>query len=393
MTQSYSKMAGVSVNISDPIIGNVSRATQIRLSDSLESYSHVHSADFGYKSATFTTKVSPSDVGDWLEWGLARHVETFGADSEKVWEGFIDRVSISFGSLSATRGPLFDIANRVSVVYTPIIDAEVDPVITGTETETPIAEDTDSQARYGIIEKVISGGQRLDDGTTDEAEEIRDLYLAEMAYPYTDEQINVGSSVYPVMTVECLGYKHWLNAYVHNDYAVSTVTLDTKIKYVLNSDPNSIFSTDQSNIDANAQLTNRLDDQNRFGGTIIEDIVGLGDGSDNRWLFKVLDDRICYYEAIPTSIEYYHNLSGTGRTNIVGAVNGLSIEPWQMRAGKWIQITDFLIGEGEYDTMRKDPRIVFAEEVTYTMPFGLSITGSKISKLTQRLKQLGVGAA
>ena len=31
----------------------------------------------------------------------------------------------------------------------------------------------------GIIEKVISGGQLLDDGTTDEAEEVRDLYLEE----------------------------------------------------------------------------------------------------------------------------------------------------------------------------------------------------------------------
>lgn len=393
MLGNYSRLVGISVNISDPVVGNVSLGTRIRFSNNLESYSHVNAANFGYKSATFTVKISPYEVSDWLEYGLARHVETIGVSGDTVWEGFIDRVSISFGSLSATRGPLFDIANRVSVVYTPIIDANVNPVVTGSETETPIAEDTDSQDRYGIIEKVISGGQRLDDGTTDEAEEIRDLYLAEMAYPYTDEQINIGSSVYPILTVECLGYKHWLNAYVHNDYVPSTVTLDTKIKYVLNSDPNSIFSTDQSNIDANAQLTNRLDDQNRFGGTIIEDIVGLGDGSDNRWLFKVLNGRICYYEAVPTSIEYYHSLSGTDRSNISSVVEGISIEPWQMQAGKWIQITDFLIGEGSYNTMREDPRIVFAEEVTYTMPFGLAITGSKISKLTQRLKQLGVGGA
>jgi hypothetical protein len=358
----------------------------------IETYSHVTAADFGYKSATLTSKIDITEISDWLEYGLGRHIETVGSSGLVVWEGFVDKISVSFGSLVASRGPLFDISNRVTVAYTPIIDVTVDPPVTGSATETPIAEDTDSQAMYGIIEKIVSGGQRLDDGTYDEAEEIRDLYLSEMAFPYTDENINVGASAYPIITLECLGYKQWFSAYVFNDYTSSTVTLDTKIKAVLDADPNSIFSTNQDYITANAQITNRLEDKNRYAATVISDITSLGDSSDNRWIFKVLNNRICRYESIPTSIKYFHTLSGKGRSNIADNAGNV-VEPWHVQAGEWVQITDFLIGQGGYATLREDPRVLFAEEVTYTMPFGLSITGSRVNKLTQRLKQLGVGGA
>ena len=277
------------------------------------------------------------------------------------------------------------------MVYTPIIDADVDPVVTGSATETPIAEDSDSQDRYGIIEKIINGGQLLDDGVSDEAEEIRDMYLAEMKLPYTDESVNLGQMDAPSMTIECLGYNEWLKAYVFNDYTATTVTLDTQIKNVLDADPNSIFSTDQSSIDANALLTNQLEDSNRFANNIIEEIVSQGDAADARWVFGVGADRMCYYKAIPTEVLYLHSLTSSAQN--LTLLDGTEIKPWNVQAGVWVEITDFIISESQYSPtdLRDNPRIVFAERVSFTAPNTLSITGSRISSIKQRLNQLGVG--
>jgi hypothetical protein len=387
-TPSIFESAGINIQIEEPL-WFTQRHANWEYANAIDSYSHVNSAEAGYESCQFTIKIPLQEADDWLERGLARHVEVYNASASLIWEGFVNRVLFSGGTLSASRGPLFDIANRLSVVYTPIIDTTVDPPVTGSATETTIAEDTDSQARYGIIEKVISGGTRLDDGTTDEAEEIRDLALAEMAWPYTDEEINLQGQNVPTLTLECIGYKNWLKVYVYNFFTATTVTLDTKIKDVLDADPNSIFSTNQSFIEANAQLTNRLEDKNRLADTIISDITAMGDATDNRWIFQVLGGRLCYYRAIPTTIEYLHALTSPSST--LTLADGTAVDPWDMPAGVWVEITDFMAGQSTQTPIRKDPRNEFAERVTYTAPYGLTVSGARISTLTQRLKQLGVG--
>lgn len=391
MTEVTFSSIGLSVHASSPIVQSATIEYDLRFSKEVESYQHVIGADGGFLSCEFTVKVSQVKIDDWLENGLARHIIVYSGDTSEIWCGFVNKISFGIGALSATRGPLFDIANRVMVVYTPIIDTTVDPPVTGSATETPIAEDTDSQDRYGIIEKVISGGQLLDDGTTDTAEEIRDLYLEEYKYPFTDETITLGQITEPTMTVECLGYVEWLKAYIHNDYTASTVTLDTKVKNALDDDPNGIFNTNQTFIESNAQLTNRLEDSNRFANTVIEEIVKMGDASDNRWVFQVYEDQLCYYRAIPTETEYLHSLTSSAQN--VSLLDGTEIRPWELRPAVWVEVTNFIIGQADYPSLRQDPRIVFAERVTYTAPYGLAIAGARISTVTQRLAQLGVGGA
>lgn len=383
---------GLFVNVEAPL-WFTNRVYVQRFSTELEAYQHTHAADGGYESCQFTVKVPQKMIDEWLENGLGRHVVVYSGETELVWEGFVSKVSFGIGALSASRGPLFDIANRVSVAYTPIIDAGVDPMVTGSATETPIAENTDSQARYGIIEKILSGGQLLDDGISDEAEEVRDLYLAEMKLPYTDESINLGQMAEPTMTIECLGYKEWFKVYAFNDYTATTITLDTKVKNILNADPNSIFSTDQSKVETNAQLTNQLEDSNRFANTILGELVALGDGADNRWVFGLEADRVCYYRAIPTEVRYLHSL--TSSTQNLTLLDSTDVRPWNVKAGAWVELTDFLISETEYSPsdLRENPRLMFAEKVSFTAPNILSITGGRISSVKQRLNQLGVGGA
>jgi hypothetical protein len=391
MTEVTFSSIGLSVHASSPIVQSIASEYDLRFSKEIESYQHVIGADGGFLSCTFTVKVSQVEIDDWLENGLARHIVVYNGETDVIWCGFVNKISFGIGALSATRGPLFDIANRVMVVYTPIIDTTVDPPVTGSATETPIAEDTDSQDRYGIIEKIISGGQLLDDGTTDTAEEIRDLYLEEYKYPFTDETITLGQITEPTMTVECLGYVEWLKAYVHNDYTASTTTLDAKVKNVLNDDPNTVFNTNQTFIESNAQLTNQYEDKNRFANTVIDELVKMGDASDNRWVFQVYEDQLCYYRAIPTETEYLHSLTSSAQN--VSLLDGTEVRPWDMRPAVWVEITNFIIGQSDYPSLRQDPRVMFAERVTYTAPYGLAIAGARISTVTQRLAQLGVGGA
>jgi hypothetical protein len=83
---------------------------------------------------------------------------------------------------------LLDVGNRISVVYTPILDATVDPPVVGVRQPTAIAEDSDSQDRYGIVEKVLSGGTCFQA----DAERYRDTFLAENALPQTGETLAIG---------------------------------------------------------------------------------------------------------------------------------------------------------------------------------------------------------
>jgi hypothetical protein len=390
--QSKSHEPRLTVSVEEPLWYD-NRAEQYRFTQEIESYQHTLGADGGYVSCTFLLKVSQKTIDEWLERALARHVVAYAGETEVVFEGFINKVSFGIGALSAERGPLFDISNRDMVVYTPIIDVTVDPPVTGSATETPIAEDTDSQERYGIIEKISSGGQRLDDGTTDEAEEIRDLYLEETKLPYTDEAINLGQMSEPTMTVECLGYAEWFKAYAYNDFTASTVTYVDQIKNVVNADPNNIFSADQSDIEDNLALTNELEDTNQFANSIIKKIVAQGDASNTRWIFGVGRDRKVYYKAIPSQIDYLHSLTSSSQN--ITLVDQTAIMPWNVKPGTWIEITDFLISQSGYpsESLRQNPRVMFAESVTFTAPNTLSVTGGRISTVKQRLAQLGVGAS
>jgi len=52
-----------------------------------DSYSHVVNAFGGYWSASMSFVVSETDMNDWMENGIGRHVEVYGDKLNKIWEG------------------------------------------------------------------------------------------------------------------------------------------------------------------------------------------------------------------------------------------------------------------------------------------------------------------
>lgn len=367
----------------------------------LSAYGHEIAVDGGYKSATIKISANIHEIEEWIENGLGRDVVAYSPEGIKIWEGFANEIMGSFGSVQVKRGPLMNVGNRVSVVYTPYVDITGVEPTTGETTETVIAEDLESQEEYGILETIVNGGTLMDDATycgdgcvpDNEAEELRDAYLNECKYPETTHTIgDSGGDV--SLTLNCLGYNEWLTKYVYNIESDLTIQIPYKIIAVLVADPNAIFSTDYTYISTAAAyllLTSELENQNKTAKAIIDELLAQGDANDNRTIFGIYNDRKAYFSAIPNEIEYYYDMYSRDR-HIYTASGGI-IQPWYIRPGKWLFLNDFMAGRTINTALRLDPRNVFIESVRYDAPYSIQMTGSKISTVKQLMAKRGIAGA
>jgi len=363
----------LSIVITKSLVG----LTGITLScgSSVSSYSHTISANGGYDTATFSLAGSLETMEYWLQSGIGSHIEIYNMYLTKVWEGFIDEVVITYGQSSVSSGKISEIANRVSVDYQDFVTGEQD--ITAT------ANDLASQNRYGVLQKVYSGGKV----SQTNAEKIRDEVLSENKMPHVTNSL-AGFGV-PQITVNCLGYIHFLDLFTYSQEGASW-TLREKILDVLGKEPNSVFSLDRSRISSNTLSVPKDDLDGRTGRDVLSDLAALGGDSDNyRRIYGCLNDRLVYYRQVPSTIKYYKYITA----NQVGfrLTDGNMVLPSDVKAGEWVFVPDMLAGAAVKSNIRDDSRAIFIEQVSYTAPIDLSITGSYVGTVAQRIKKLGGG--
>jgi hypothetical protein len=383
--------------------------------EDVNSYTHTISASGGFTSASFTTTGNEIFAGDWLEYGLGRHIVVHGSSLEIVWEGFVNQIEIDMGGVSFSRGPLTNLGNRVMGTFTEIIqyeDGRED--VTGGANETLVVDNEDSQSRYGIWEKIINVGTAL----PIEADYTRDLFLVENCNPEGIPTINLGGTGEISITVQCRGYIDWLD-YIYNvfppetpitdNYSVSSspsssvsaspsagmigwmplIWASDKIIAILEEDPNHIIDTFYDKIYFNGVIVLAQELDNRTAKTIIDEILTLGGGNDDRWTFGIYANRKPVYQQIPTEVEYIYHKNAFNQA--IETISGDILKPWNILPCKWIAVPDVLSSKGINVSTIDDPRIFFAEEVTYTAPDQLSISGAKVRKLEQYLAKLGLG--
>jgi len=324
-------------------------------------------------------------VEDWLHGGLGRHVRMYDTGLSVVWEGFVNSMTGSVGSRSITVGPLLGgTANRLKVVYSFIDVTSNEPVLGGRES-TEWADHAASQAKYGVIERVMSIS-----GSTDTiASQLRDVVLDEIAWPRSVESDSWGSATDPAITLECLGYIHWLDAYVYNSTATGGVNASVKIENVLAADPNGIFSTNYSQVGSNTTPVAQWEDEDRTAMTIIKGIVAHGDPSLNRWVFYLKPERQVVYQAAPLLPRYQRSLKDPDQALRIYGGQG-RVQPWQAEPGQWTFYTDFMITESA-SALSQDLRYTFLEQVNLQMPWNLSLQGNIDQKANRLLAQLGLG--
>jgi len=340
----------------------------------------------GYWTLRFNLTQQQTQVEDWLENGLGRHVELYNPALDMIWEGFVNSVNVNIGSLTIQRGGMLDtVVNRCRVVYSTV-DTSTEPPTMGIRAATDWAENADSQARYGQIWRVVSVGGASEETAT----QIRDTILDEYKEPTTEEHDNLGSSAEPSVTVECQGYVNWLKVYTVDITGTGTQNADDKVTTVLGADPNALFSTDYVYIDENTTQVAVYDRDDRTAWQVLKSLTALGDDAYNRWLFGLYKGRKAKYTALPTDTKYQRSLRDPSQS-LERYGTGLLVDPWDATPGEWVFYTDLLIGKGPVTDKRTDPRYMLVEQNTYTAPWGLTIDGAKVGRIDQLLAQLGLG--
>lgn len=386
---------GISVLFGTPVVLGASSSTEVVSSDSIMSYYHRIAALGGYDSARLTITVPNMATAEmWLDNALGWHIEVFGRHTSKIWEGFVNQIIVNGNKFSASIGPLMDVTNRVSIMYTPVISEESGYYIVGTQTETLISDDEESQRKYGILERVLSGGQMLDDASgNSDADYVRDVYLSENAYPRTSSSLSFGEGEGMggiTLEISCLGYSYWLDKYIYNGGSDLIVTISEKLEDVLTADPNGIVSADYSYIEDNNNITLELEETNRTALTIIKELLTFGNGTDTPYTFGIYNNRTVKYNVVGNDVSYHYKIFSHADT--FSSANGAIIEPYDVLPGKWARIDDFQMDASRMGlSVFEDPKAIFIESVDYTAPRTININGSPIIRLPQLLAQLGYG--
>ena len=345
-------------------------------------WSHTISTFGGFDTASFSVTDYPSVLEDWFENGIGRHILAYDQDNVLFWEGFVDSVALSIGGLQVTRGPLMDIGNFVSLDFASF-DFGYTPPIPGIKKNTGTADNFDSQERYGLVYKLLSAT-----GVTDaNALQLRDTYLSENQEPSITSTFNFGADDF-LLTVDCKGFLHWLN-YPYNNVSPGFTNISTKLADVLGDDPNSIISTDYSDITTNAAIVPFWDIDDAIAKDVVKELVAQGDASNRRYVFGIYDGRKAYYAPVPTTVDYFMSLRDISRKVYDPA--GSAVHPWRIRPGKWIKFTDFIPGFiARRDDLRLDPRNLFIESIEFSAPNSFNLTGGKTTKLKQKMARLGL---
>lgn len=376
---------GLTVQVDEPLLSSRAGGTKYSYTKELSGYTHKRSAFLDYDKANIEIKGDHLNAEDWVEFGLGRDISSLDAGLDSCFNGFANSIEIVMGAVTLRLGPLLGLGNRVSGVYA-VQDNTVNPPTIGDRTVTTIVEDDDSQSKYGIIEKVVSVGQV----STADANQARDAYLEENSFPETSQGIDsMGAGGGITIRLDCLGYGYWLEAFIYNQNVVAgTIQISDKIEAVLAAESagNAIISTDYSEIFFNGVLVTAYENDDPSGLTMIKELVTYGGAAYNRHLFQLDQNRKAVYHQKPSVWEYKYAIE----EGVIRTAAGAIVQPWAIRPGKWIFVTDFLTGRIEDTNIERDPRMVFIESVDYTAPYGFQIEGSKSNTFKQIISQFGM---
>lgn len=364
----------INVIASSPLGSSYSSVVSTDLTRYIQGYTHDINVFGGYNTARIDLSVNEVDVQAWIESGIGRHIVAF-YNGATVWEGFVDKVSVNFGALQLGVGPLTEICNRVYAKYADFT--------TNVPTLTATAEDTASQAKYGIRSKVISVGQVS--STT--AEKIRDTYLEENKRPKISQNVSTSNNF--SLTLECSGYYKMLE-YNYFNAGSTTYTLREKIIDVLFGEPNSIFSTDYTDMEANSLSVFELEVEGRKGLDVIKELVNMGDDATNaKAAFGIYNNRKARY-AIDTGLVKYTQRLREG--NVVRSISGQIVDLHNIQPGYWLRFTDlmFLSSQDAEPEAIDNPSLMYIESVTFTAPNQISIVSGDAESLPRRLAKLGL---
>lgn len=382
MTRIYDR-TGIGISYGDPVWKVGRRDILGSLTTEINEYGHKLSAFLGPASANIGFMATPAEQDTWAVEGLGRTIYAADHYQAGIWEGFVNEIFLTRGAVQVKIGPLLEIGNRIRAVYDEIDTSSTPPTSLG-RTETTIAEDLRSQARYGVLEQIISVGQV----ETTLAEQLRDSHLRIRKNAKSSLTINLDEVSEPKISLSCLGLGDLLDVYIYESLAGSgTQTVTDRIKDILASDPNGLFLIER--VQENLFAIQEFEGDYPTGLSSLKELVTIGDANDDRWIMYIKPGREFVYRPAGTQIDYTWSVVENAMRNRAGN----EIMPWTVEAGRWLRIKDFMTGVPNPDDIYEDTRAVFLEAVHFSAPNKITFEGGYVNTITQWLAKLGLGGS
>lgn len=321
-------------------------------------YRHKISAIGGFDTASCDIHLrDAAEAEQFLDQYIGNRVAVFVDNpANPVWEGFINRMTFAAGNYQYTIS-LDEMLNQVLVTYT--LAAAVIP------TNTAAADDTESQAVYGIKAGKIDMGFQYTAGSG--VTGLRDVVLSQRAWPKASITQGNGSGL---VTLEMLGFWHTLIWEAYNAAQTNTaaITADTILVRILPNvaNGNTFFdNTDTTEVDTNTLSLNNNRIRGQTMADVLTELAEVGDGT-RPWVVGITptdphtSTRRLYYRAFNPAIEYTaRQRDGLRIRNPYGQI----IPPWMVRPDRGIRITDMLIG---WNGLGDDPTETWIAEIEYS---------------------------
>jgi hypothetical protein len=363
------------------------------------SYGHEIRSMGGFWRARFTLRGivgKEYELEQMLNLGLGRHMEAFSPGGVLVWQGFVNELRLSTPSLDYSVS-LSDFANRVWVRFDTTINKKTGATLqiydaegivrarAGTDAGDPSSTSTvydnlSSQARYGIKEEVISGGEN----NATAANAAAQMFLARLADPLRGAvNIRQGGSGDGEVTLEvgCRGYWETLDWRVYNQTAL-TGNEDISVMIPLVVSASGAF-VDGSRIAANSMELPREFDSDRRAGSILFDFARAGDASANRYVVGIYEGRQLIYEQAKgfdrDNVDY--SIYTKGRERLIKGSGGRGVLPSEVRPNRWAYVEDLFLAEQRRSTLSADLRAVYIDAVTYREPDSVDLRNANSEEL------------
>lgn len=349
-----------------------------------EKETYTISDTIGFDQASFTLTGSPEYLIDWYEKGLVYDVVWHSPEGSIVWEGYVNRLSLSIGDAVIIKS-IDDMANRVILKYTPL-DTSQTPPVAGAQT-TVTKDDTASQARYGVKVYVASGAEC----TAATADDNALAYLSWLTRIPQTETISVGQGKATSLQVTMRGYAYLANWYTYTQTVSSgTADADAIVSLVLAADPNSVLSTSTLNIDGNTTATEQYRDEHTAAWKVVQELANRGQETASvgyRWHCGIYEHRRTTFKAAEgftaAGLEYATNKHPVLHRHMRDSADmflmegGREVLPWELRPDRLL-LTEGIPGPPMYITQVKysTPRRVVLQGTSIVDPLRLTLSES-----------------
>lgn len=332
-------------------------------------------AQGGYATAQLNLNMSEVDAYRLLDRRLGCRLKVISPLAQNaemiVWEGLIYTISIDDGRNTVNRS-LTNLYNQVRVVYSTITFDSSGNQVLGAQATTANANNTTSQAAYGIRElKYAIGG-----ATQADAKQLRDTLLSQYQNPLAEQTAarrgGGGSLANVRVTLDAVGWWETLDKRFYTQTTITTTaTVDTSIKACLTS-VGQFANSDQSGIVANAYTTTRYSEGSQTAQSYINKLCALGGTNKRRFYLQLLDSGKPSYFEEPTTVAYRaRRLDPTEA--VYDATTGAIVPPWAVLPGRIISFDDLLPDALTYTSALLNARAFLIGETRFTAPASLQL--------------------